>query len=117
MIFFTISNKRPTVQLHSVIGDTATGRDPAVLFLFIGCQGQVTPMWLPEPIYERLPHAYILIGLLFIAGTLYIGLEAAMAEVYLSLGFVSLLSGFVVFLRRRTERARQVDPHDTGLDV
>ena len=74
-------------------------------------------MWLPEPIYERLPHAYILIGILFITGTLYIGLEAAMAAFYFSLGFVRLLSGFVVFLRRRTERARRVDPHDTGLDI
>ena len=68
-------------------------------------------MWLPEPIYERLPHTYLVIGLLFIAGTLYIGLDAAMAEVYMGLGFVSLLSGFVVFLRRRTERARRAAQH------
>ena len=73
-------------------------------------------MWLPEPIYERLPQAYILIGLLFIAGTLYIGFEAAMAEIYLVLGFLSMLSGFVVFLRRRTERARSTQHEHVDAD-
>lgn len=73
-------------------------------------------MWLPEPIYERLPQTYVVIGLLFIAGTLYIGFDAKMAEVYLTLGFISILSGFVVYLRRRTERARQTQHHDPDND-
>ena len=73
-------------------------------------------MWLPEPIYERLPHAYFVIGVLFIGGTLYIGPAAALSEFYLGMGFVSLLSGFVVTLRRRTERAKKTQAQDIGLD-
>lgn len=73
-------------------------------------------MWLPDPIYERLPQAYILIGLLFLAGTLYIGFDADLAEMYLALGFLSMLSGFVVFLRRRTERARQTQHQHVDAD-
>ena len=74
-------------------------------------------MWLPDPIYERLPQAYFVIGVLFISGTLYIGLQAFMSEIYLGLGFVSLLSGFVVTLRRRTERAKNTQAQDIGLDL
>ncbi len=73
-------------------------------------------MWLPEPIYERLPYAYLVIGVLFILGTFYIGLDASMSEVYLGLGFISLLSGCVVYLRRRTERIKNAQEIDVGSD-
>jgi len=73
-------------------------------------------MWLPAPIYERLPLTYVVIGLLFFAGTLYIGLDAEMSEIYMGLGFISMLGGLVVFLRRRTERARQTEEQDVSPD-
>ena len=73
-------------------------------------------MWLPEPVYERLPVAYIIMGMLFFAGTSYIGLSAEFAELYLVCGFFSTLAGFVIILRRRTERSQNT-AQDTRTEV
>ena len=62
-------------------------------------------MWLPGPLYESLPYLYILGGVLFIAGTLYIGVDAQGASLYIACGLISTVYGAVVFVRRQAYRA------------
>ena len=53
-------------------------------------------MWLPPPIYERLPMFWIVLGLLFILGGLYIGLEMTPALGYVTVGIACFFAGVVV---------------------
>lgn len=62
-------------------------------------------MWLPAPLYESLPYVYILVGTLFNFGTLYIGLSAPGAPLYMACGIISIVYGVVVFVRRQAYRA------------
>ena len=61
-------------------------------------------MWLPTPIYEALPYAYVLGGVLFICGTLYIGVGSAGAPLYIGCGLVSIVYGAYVFAKRHAYR-------------
>ena len=53
-------------------------------------------MWLPAPLYERLPIFWIVLGLLFIAGGLYIGLEFSPALGYITVGIACFFAGVTV---------------------
>ncbi len=61
-------------------------------------------MWLPKPIYEALPTIYMVIGVLFMAGSAYLGLDHEAAPAYAGIGVVCLLSG--VFVRARRHESR-----------
>ena len=61
-------------------------------------------MWLPAPVYESLPYAYVLCGALFIFGTLYIGVTAPGATLYMACGLICIVYGAVVFVLRQTSR-------------
>ena len=75
-------------------------------------------MWLPTPVYESLPYLYVLVGLLFISGATYIGLETGESSFYLGTGAVSVLSGVLVYVRRAAARMRNKtdgpEPQDSG---
>lgn len=62
-------------------------------------------MWVPTPIYESLPYVYVLCGALFFYGTLYIGVTAPGATIYVATGLISIVFGSVVFIMRHTTRA------------
>lgn len=62
-------------------------------------------MWLPTPVYESLPYVYVAVGLLFISGATYIGLETGGSSIYLGTGAISVLSGVLVYMRRAAARA------------
>lgn len=64
-----------------------------------------TAMWLPTPIYEALPYLYVVGGVLFISGTLYIGLTASGAPLYIGCGLISIVYGAYVFAKRRQHRS------------
>lgn len=64
-------------------------------------------MWLPTPVYESLPYAYVVVGLLFISGATYIGVETGESSIYLGAGAISVLSGVLVYMRRVTARANK----------
>ena len=68
-------------------------------------------MWLPTSLYEALPLTYIVIGVLFISGAMYIGLNHTWTPIYFGLGAGSILAGIFVFLRRHESR-RQKQSHD-----
>ena len=64
-------------------------------------------MWLPGPVYESLPYAYVTGGALFVVGTLYAQPGAAMTAVYLVAGGISLGIGGLVYARRRAARSHR----------
>jgi hypothetical protein len=64
-------------------------------------------MWLPAPLYESLPYLYVLGGILFIAGTLYIGTDAPGAALYFACGLISVVYGAYIFKVRLDARRNQ----------
>lgn len=71
-------------------------------------------MWLPSPIYERLPVFWIILGLLFIAGGLYIGLEISPALGYVTVGLACFFAGVLVTGLRIKYRSDRADQSGTG---
>jgi hypothetical protein len=63
-------------------------------------------MWLPGPIYESLPYLYIVGGVLFISGTLYIGVITSGATLYIACGLMSIVYGAYIFKKRQDARQR-----------
>jgi len=63
-------------------------------------------MWLPGPIYESLPYLYIVGGVLFISGTLYVGVLTNGAGLYIACGLISIVYGAYVFNKRQNARQR-----------
>ena len=61
-------------------------------------------MWLPAPLYESLPYLYVLGGVLFISGTLYIGINATGASLYIGCGLISIVYGAYIFKIRAEAR-------------
>lgn len=64
-------------------------------------------MWLPTSVYERVPHFWFFIGLVFIFGGLYIGADIPIWVVYLVLGFLCCGFGLVVATLRIKHRSGQ----------
>jgi uncharacterized membrane protein HdeD (DUF308 family) len=65
-------------------------------------------MWLPTRIYESLPCAYVVGGLLFVAGAIYLGPGVSVSPLYLTLGIISIFSGILVFIKRRHVRNQNI---------
>ena len=65
-------------------------------------------MWLPSPIYERIPQFWFLLGLLFIATGIYLGFEFALSFLYIAVGLSCCSYGVGIFLvRLRSRQAPQ----------
>jgi len=64
-------------------------------------------MWLPTPVYERIPQFYVLLGMLFFANGLYLGFEFEITLYYLGAGIMSFLYGLGVFMTRLIRRQQQ----------
>jgi len=63
-------------------------------------------MWLPTRVYQSLPCAYVVGGLLFLGGAIYLGPGVSASPLYQALGVTSILSGILVFLKRRHVRSQ-----------
>ena len=63
-------------------------------------------MWLPGPIYASLPYLYIVGGVLFIVGTLYVGVASNSAALYIACGLISIIYGAYIFKMRQDARQR-----------
>lgn len=61
-------------------------------------------MWLPSPIYERVPQFWFLLGLLFLAAGLLLGFEFALAFWYIAIGLVCCATGAGIYGMRRANR-------------
>ena len=69
-------------------------------------------MWLPTPVYERIPQFWFLLGLLFVANGLYLGLDIPIAFGYIAVGFGCCIYGVgiaVVRMRYRRDRSQDSD--------
>ena len=64
-------------------------------------------MWLPKPLYDALPAIYVLVGVLFVSGAIYLGFVHEAAPAYAGIGAVCVLSGLLV--RKLREQSRKND--------
>jgi hypothetical protein len=73
-------------------------------------------MWIPTPIYERIPQCLVLLGLLFISSGFYLGFDFELSFVYFGTGVFCLAWGVGIFIVRRSYRtgpqAQQEEPID-----
>jgi hypothetical protein len=61
-------------------------------------------MYLPTPIYERIPQFWFLLGLLFFATGLFLSLEYVLSFYYLGVGVACCMYGVSIFLIRLRHR-------------
>lgn len=61
-------------------------------------------MWLPTPVYERLPHVLLLVGLVFMSTVMYLGLEHPQTPLYFGAGFFCCLWSLFIFELRLRHR-------------
>ncbi len=61
-------------------------------------------MWLPTPIYERIPQFWLLLGLLFMSSGTYLGFDYALTKLYFGTGFVCLAWSLCIFTMRFKNR-------------
>lgn len=62
-------------------------------------------MWVPKPVYELLPYAYGLVGLLLLLAS-YGARSAFWANSLLIAGIVAIVAGLMLALRRRDYRLK-----------
>lgn len=84
-------------------------------------------MWIPTPIYERIPQFWLLLGLLFMSSGIYLSFEYELSFVYFGVGFACCLWSARVFALRlmhrkapqenRSEHTEQHSDDDSSADV
>lgn len=63
-------------------------------------------MWIPTPIYERIPQFWLLLGLLFMSSGTYLGFEYALAFVYFGVGVFCIAWSIGLFIKRARHRIK-----------
>ena len=66
-------------------------------------------MWLPTPVYERIPQFWLLLGLLFMSSGTYLGFDYALSFVYFGVGFICSGWSLWIFSMRATARKEARD--------
>ena len=66
-------------------------------------------MWLPTPVYERVPDFWILLGLLFFSLGLYIGFNYELIFLYLAVGMGCILRGIWIYIARWKFRSKKLE--------
>ncbi len=61
-------------------------------------------MWLPTPVYERLPQFWMLLGLLFMSLGTRLGFEFSVSCLYFAVGFVCVGQSFCISVMRAISR-------------
>jgi len=64
-------------------------------------------MWLPTPVYERIPQFWLLLGLLFMCTGTYLGFDYSLSFLDFAVGFACWLWSFWVFLMRLRARKKE----------
>lgn len=62
-------------------------------------------MWLPTPIYERVPQFWLLIGLLFMTSGAYLGFDYSLSFAYFAVGFACVIWSGAIFMKRARYRS------------
>jgi hypothetical protein len=79
-------------------------------------------MWLPSSVYERAPHAWLVLGLVFMSSGLYLGFSYSWPYFYFGVGIACCLFSMWIFTMRLRHRGGKTtgssDPdeesHSTG---
>lgn len=66
-------------------------------------------MWLPTPIYERVPQFWLLLGILFMSSGTYLGFDYSLSFVYFGVGFICCLWSLWIFSMRLAARREMKD--------
>jgi hypothetical protein len=66
-------------------------------------------MWLPTPIYERIPQFWLLLGLLFMSSGTYLGFDYSLSFVYFGVGFACCVWSLCIFAMRLHHRGEAKD--------
>jgi hypothetical protein len=74
-------------------------------------------MWIPTPIYERLPQCLVLLGLLFISSGFYLGFDFEPSFVYFGTGIICLTWGVGIFIMRRSYRKGPQAQQESQIDA
>jgi len=61
-------------------------------------------MWIPTPVYERIPQFWLLLGLLFMSSGTYLGFDFSLSFLYFGVGFVCCLWSLWIFSMRFRSR-------------
>lgn len=61
-------------------------------------------MWLPTPIYERIPQFWLLLGLLFMSSGTYLGFDYDLSFLYFGVGFACSIWSLWTFSMRANAR-------------
>lgn len=70
-------------------------------------------MWIPTPVYERIPQFLIVVGLLFMSSSLYLSFDHSLAYVYLGTGIFCFVWGVsVVAMRMLYRKTREDQPQE-----
>ena len=64
-------------------------------------------MWLPTPIYERIPQFWLLLGLLFMSSGTYLGFEYSVSFLYFGAGLICIIWSLCIFTMRLRARSKQ----------
>ena len=77
-------------------------------------------MWLPSPLYERLPHFLLLVGLVFMSTVMYLGISHPQTPIYFGAGFFCCLWSLFIFelrLRHRKPSKRNTQSTESESDT
>ena len=61
-------------------------------------------MWLPTPVYERIPQFWLLLGVLFMSSGTYLGFDYSLSFVYFGVGFGCCVWSLVILAKRKANR-------------
>jgi len=69
-------------------------------------------MRIPKPIYERMPHFWLLLGILFMSSGTFLGFDFGLSFVYFGVGFLCCMWSMRIFtMRLRDRKAPQQTQH------
>lgn len=72
-------------------------------------------MWLPTPVYERLPQFWLLLGLLFMSTGTYLGFDYDLSFLYFAVGLACVVWSIAIFVKRARHRSdTEHDPSGTS---
>jgi len=61
-------------------------------------------MWLPTPVYDRVPQFWLLLGLLFMSSGTYLGFDYSLSFWYFGVGFICCIWSLWIFSMRLSAR-------------
>ena len=64
-------------------------------------------MWIPTPVYERLPQFWLLLGLLFISSGAYLGFEYRLSFAYFFIGALCVVWSAKTLIMRQKFRSQK----------